>query len=157
MPDSASAFLADSARGTLLNPTTTKRSFPVDSARRQQTALPLKQLYVLPTPAERDRITSIEIVPISRAEMVPELLKNSFCPDILDRERLVRQFAFASQLASDVDGFRLRYPSGVHHLPALRMSIVEHVHRSLPQAALTQPELRAGGPSDESAGQSSQV
>jgi hypothetical protein len=131
MPDSASAFLDESARGTLLNPTTTKRSFPVDAARRQQTGLPLRQLFVLPEPAERDRITSIEMVPISRAAMVPELLKNSFCSEILDRERLVRQFACASQLASEVDGFRLRYPSGVQHLPALRTAIVEHVHRSL--------------------------
>ena len=131
MPDSAHAFLGDPARGTPLNPKTTKRTFPIEAARRQRTGLPLRQLFVLPEPEERDRITLIEIRQISRAEMVRELLKNSFTAEILDRERLVRQFAFASQLASDVDGFRLRYPSGLHHLPALRKAIVEHVHRTV--------------------------
>ena len=157
MPDSASAFLDDPARGTPLNPKTTKRSFPIEAARRQRTGLPLRQLFVLPEPGERDRITSIEICPISRAAMVRELLKNSFSAEILDRERLVRQFVFASQLASDVDGFRLRYPSGLHHLPALRKAIVEHVYRSRPSVALTQPELRHGDHADESHRQSSRI
>jgi hypothetical protein len=157
MPDSASAFLDDPARGTLLNPKTTKRSFPIEAARRQRTGLPLRQLFMLPEPAERDRITSIEICPISRAAMVRELLKNSFNTENLDRERLVRQFAFASQVASDVDGFRLRYPSGLHHLPALRKAIVEHVCRSRPLVAFTQPELRHGDHSDESRRQSSRI
>ena len=135
MPDSASAFLDDPDRGTPLNHLTTKRSFPVEDARRQRIGMPLRQLFVLPEPDERDRITSIEIRPISRAAMVHELLKNSFSAEVLDRKRLLRQFALASQLASDVDGFRLRYPSGLHHLPALREAIVEHVHQSQPSAA----------------------
>jgi hypothetical protein len=157
MPDSAGAFWDDPARGTPLNPQTTKRSFPIEAARWQRTGLPLRQLFVLPEPEERDRITAIEISPISRAAMVRELLKNSFGAEILDRERLVRQFAFASHVASDVDGFRLRYPSGMHHLPTLRKAIVEHIHRSRPPVAFTQPTLRHGDYSDESHRQSSRV
>jgi hypothetical protein len=130
MPDSAGTFLGDTDGGVLLNPLTTKRSFLIESARRQETALPLTHLFVLPAPEERDRITSIEIQRIPRAAMVQELLKNSFSAEILDRGRLARQFAFGSQMASDVEGFRLRYPSGVHHLPALREAIVEHIHRT---------------------------
>lgn len=131
MPDSAHEFLDDPTRGTPLNPQTTKRSFPIEAARRHRTGLPLRQLFVLPEPEERDRITAIEISPISRAAMVRELLKNSFSAEILDRERLVRQFAFASQVALDVDGFRLRYPGGLHLLPALRKAIVEHIQRTV--------------------------
>jgi hypothetical protein len=156
MPDSAGALLDDPTQGTLLNALTTKRSFPIESARRQQTGLPLRALFVLPAPEERDRTTSMEIRPISRAAMVHELLKNSFGAEMLDRNRLVRQFAFASQVASDVDGFRLRYPAGLHHLPALQKAIVEHVHGSLPRAAFTQSEFRHGGP-HESAGQNTRV
>jgi hypothetical protein len=133
LPDSASQFLTDADDGTLLNPLTTKRSFRVDASRRQQSGLPLRQLFVLPDPDERDRITTIEIRPATRAEMVHELLKNTFTDGILNRERLARQFAHAAQVASEVDGFRLRYPSGLQHLGALRQAIVEHVHRSAVQ------------------------
>jgi hypothetical protein len=129
LPDSASRFLHDADAGTLLNPLTTKRSFRVDASSRQQTGVPLRQLFVLPDPDERDRSTAIEIRPASRAEMVRELLKNTFTDGILSRERLARQFAHAAQVAREVDGFYLRYPSGLHHLDALREAIVEHVHR----------------------------
>jgi hypothetical protein len=138
MPDSAGALLDDPTRGVLLNALTTKRSFPIETAGRQQTGLPLRTLFVLPEPAERDRTTSMGIRPISRAAMVHELLKNSFGAELLDRNRLVRQFAFASQVASDVDGFRLQYPAGLHHLPALQKAIVEHVQQSRPLATLTE-------------------
>ena len=136
LPDSASQFLNDADDGTPLNPLTTKRSFPVDASRRQRSGLPLRQLFVLPDPDERDRITSIEIRPASRAEMVRELLKNTFTDRILNRERLVRQFEHATQVASEVDGFWLRYPSGLHHLLALKQAIVEHVHRGAMQPSL---------------------
>jgi hypothetical protein len=129
LPDSASRFLDDTDSGTLLNPLTTKRSFRVDASRRQQSGLPLRQLFVLPDPDERDGIDAIEIRPASRAEMVRELLKNTFTDGILSRERLARQFAHAAQVAEEVDGFWLRYPGGLQHLGALRQAIVEHVHR----------------------------
>ncbi len=130
LPDSATRFLHGADAGTLLNPLTTKRSFQVDASRRQQTGVPLRQLFVLPDPDERDKSDSIEIRPASRAEMFRELLKNTFTDAILSRERLARQFAHAAQVAEEVDGFWLRYPSGLQHLGALRQAIVDHVHRS---------------------------
>jgi len=126
MPDSARAFFAD-GRGERLNPRTTKQLFSIDSARRQRTGLPLRHLFVLPNPEERNLTTSINLLPIARTSLVCELVKNSFTGEIVDRTRLAGQFAFATQLASDVDGIRLRYPSGLHHLAALRTAIVEHV------------------------------
>ena len=133
LPDSAGEFLNDARDGTPLNPLTTKCSFRVDATRRQPSGLPLQQLFVLPDPDERDRITSIEIRPASRAEMVRELLKNTFTGGILSRERLVRQFDHAVQVASEVDGFWLRYPSGLHHLRALKHAIVDHARSSAAQ------------------------
>jgi hypothetical protein len=133
LPDSASRFLNGADAGTLLNPLTTKRSFQVDASRRQQSGVPLRQLFVLPDPETRDRSAAIEIRRASRAEMVRELLKNTFTDGILSRERLVRQFAHAAQVAEEVDGFWLRYPTGLHHLGALREAIVEHVHRGAAQ------------------------
>ncbi len=129
LPDSARRFLVDCDAGTPLNPATMKRSFPVDAARRQRSGLPLRQLFVLPHPEERETIDAIEITPASRADMARQLVKNTFTDGILCRERLARQFAHATGVASEVDGFWLRYPSGLHHLQAIREAIVEHVHR----------------------------
>jgi hypothetical protein len=131
LPDSASRFVADPEGGSPLNPMTVKRSFPIDVSRRQREGLPLRLLFLLPDPEERDRSSAIEIRPASRAEMARELLKNTFTDQIVDRERLARQFAHASEVASEIDGFWLRYPGGMQHLPPLRRAIVEHVQRSL--------------------------
>src|SRR5439155_1171159 len=99
-PDSALALLADRARGALLNPDTAKRSFPLFEDRVHRTPLPLKQLFVLPTPSERDRTTTIEIRPLSRTALLQELLKSSFNIELFDRPRIERQFAFAARAAS---------------------------------------------------------
>jgi hypothetical protein len=100
LPDSAGQFLDTADSGTPLNPMTAKRSFALDTSRQQRTGLPLRLLFVLPDPEERDSLTSIDIRPVSRAEMVRELLKNTFTNLIVDPERLARQFAHAAQVAS---------------------------------------------------------
>ena len=128
-PDSARAFMGEVARGEQVNALTLKRSFPVDGTDAQRTGLPLKHLFVLPTPEERTRTASIGIHPLSRASLFHELLKNSFNVDILTRERLQRQFVYAAWLAGEVNGFQLRYPDGLHHLPLVRQCIVDHVRQ----------------------------
>ena len=127
-PDSALALLLETTRGVRLNPDSTKRSFALAEHRAQRTGLPLAHLFVLPTPAERDRISEIEIRPLSRAAMLQALLKNSFNCEVFDRPRLERQFACAAQVATDINGYALRYPRGLHHLPEVREAIIEHVN-----------------------------
>jgi hypothetical protein len=126
LPDSAARFLPHAGCGLPLNPLTAKRAFVLDQGSRRPSSLPLRLLYLLPEPGDRDTAGSIEIVPVSRAEMVRELVKNTFTIHLVDRERIARQFDAAAQLASSVDAYRLRYPSGLNHLPALRDRIVEH-------------------------------
>jgi hypothetical protein len=130
-PDSARTFLDEAAQGEPLNGGTLKRSFSVDAAQLQRTELPLTHLFVLPTPDERKRITSIGIEPLSRAGLFHEILKNSFNVEILTPERLARQFAHAATLAATVDGFLLKYPDGMHHLSLVRQSIVEHACKAV--------------------------
>ena len=72
----------------------------------------------------------MELLPLSRAALMQELLKNSFIVEMLDRRRIAGQFSFAAQLASRIDGVRLSYPAGLHHLPALRDRIVEYARQS---------------------------
>ena len=129
-PDSALALLSDTTRGVLLNPDGSKRSFPLTEDCVQRTGLPLTRLFVLPAPADREDITEIEICPLSRAATFQEVLKNSFNSKMLDRSRLERHFAFAAELASDIDGYALRYPRGLRHLPLVREAVVAHVNRA---------------------------
>ena len=95
-PDSARIFLDDATAGEPLNPLTLKRSFPMDSSRVQITALPLTHLFVLPTPEERRRTSTIDIRPLSRAELFHALLKGTFNSEILTRDRIERQFECAA-------------------------------------------------------------
>jgi hypothetical protein len=135
LPDSAGRFLPHAGDGLPLNPLTTKRSFVLDGGSRRDSSVRMRMLYVLPDPDERDTAESIDILPASRSEMVRELIKNTFTTHLVDKDRIARQFDAAAQLASRIDGYRLRYPSGLDHLPALRDRIVEHaVTRTAPCA-----------------------
>jgi hypothetical protein len=130
-PDSARAFLDGTGKGEPLNGGTLKRSFPVASALVQRTELPLTHLFVLPTPEERKQITTICIRPLSRTALFQELLKSSFNVQVLTRERLARQFESAAGRAAMLDCCLLQYPDGIHHLPLVRQSIVDHVRRTV--------------------------
>jgi hypothetical protein len=129
-PDSAELFFQPGS-GAPLTPFTQKRSFELDGSKQQRTSMPLRLVYLLPAPAERDNITSIEIRAVTRAAIVRELIANTFTTHIESRARLARQFEHATSIASSVDGFELRYPTGLEHLPALRRAVVEHAQRRL--------------------------
>ncbi|HET9831513.1 MAG TPA: hypothetical protein VFP91_07385, partial [Vicinamibacterales bacterium] len=58
-----------------------------------------------------------------------DLVKNTFSTHLLDRPRVVRQFDHATNVAARVDAFRLQYPSGLDHVPAVQCAIVEHARR----------------------------
>jgi hypothetical protein len=130
-PDSASVFLSDPGRGASLHSGTTKASFSLPVEQAQGTALPLRRLYVLPAPGERDGITDVGVKPLSRAAMVQSLLSSSFNIAVFDKSRLARQFMFAARVASQVDGYALRYPKGLHHLPAVRQAVIDHTKQTV--------------------------
>ena len=129
-PDSAELFFERDA-GAPLTPFTQKRSFDLDASKQHRTSIPLRLLYVLPEPTERDRIRSIEIRPLSSAAVARQLVANTFTTHIVSRDRLARQFDHATSIASIVDGFELRYPTGLQYLPAIRRAVVEHAQRRL--------------------------
>jgi hypothetical protein len=128
--DSAGAFLSGPQRGSPLHPRSTKESFPLGDHQVQRTKLHLRQLYVLPPPAERDRIVDIEVQPLSPAATVQALLSNSFNVCVLDKRRLARQFAFATRVAEEIPGYAVRYPPGLHHLRAVRQAVTDHVRQT---------------------------
>jgi hypothetical protein len=139
-PDSARLFFEHGA-GVPLTPFTEKRSFEFDRSRREGGSVPLRLVYVLPVPAERDNMRSIEIRPVSRTAAVRELVANTFSTHILSRERLACQFEHATSIASRVDTFELRYPTGLDQLPAIRHAIVEHSRQWLATHSSTMERL----------------
>ena len=139
-PDSAPLFF-ERRSGAPLTPSTLKRSFELDGSQHHRKSAPLRLLYLLPSPAERDNARSIEIRPVSRAAVVRGLIANTFTPHIASRERLARQFEHATSIASRVDAFELRYPTGLEYLPAVRRAIVEQARYCLAQQASTTESL----------------
>ena len=129
-PDCARLFF-DDGTGVQLTPSTQKRAFTFDDSKQQRASAPLRLLYLLPTPAERDSMRSIEIREVSRTAAVRALVASTFTTHIVSRERLARQFEHTTSIASRVATFELRYPTGLDHLPALRQAILEHAQRHL--------------------------
>jgi hypothetical protein len=136
-PDSARLFFDDGA-GIRLTPSTQKRAFTFDDSKQQRASAPLRLLYLLPTPAERDDARAIEIRPVSPAAIVPALVANTFTTHMVSRERLARQFEHATAVASRVDAFQLYYPTGLDHLPAIRRAIGQHARHCLTEQSRSQ-------------------
>jgi len=126
-PDSAAAFITPDTESEPIAAQTAKRAFPVADGLLGEIALPLTHLFVLPTPSEREAMGAVAIEPLPRVALFQELLKSSFNVVVFDRDRLERQFAWTARLSNEIAGFRLAYPSGLHHLPLVRESIVNHV------------------------------
>ena len=130
--DSARAFLPAGTGSEPLHPQAIKRSFVLDAALVQRTALPLTHLLVLTPPDERKRTASFRIEKLSQTALFQQLLKSSFNVEIVTRARLQQQFAWAAGLAERIDGYQLHVPDGLGHLPFVRQGIVDHVRRAEP-------------------------
>jgi hypothetical protein len=113
--------------GQPLHTKATKAAFSLGTRQVQRSKLELRRLYTLPSPSERDNAREIEILPLSQSAMVQALVGSSFNIEVFDRERLARQFTFATTVASRVEGFALRYPAGLHHLLRVRRAVLDHI------------------------------
>lgn len=132
-PDSALAFLGR-RDGTRLHTDSTKCSFRLAVTEVEHAALPLRQVIVLPDPAARATAQEFEVTPLPRAATCHQLLRNSFNIEILDDDRLARQFACAADLASGIDAYAARYPPGLDRVPAIRDWLVSHVNQTVEEA-----------------------
>lgn len=138
-PDSAHAVLGGNlhGEGAPLNPYTAKCAYRLGLRAFERRRVPLDALFVLPSPGSgaddalgadaASTKTSIEVRPLSPAELFVEVVRNTFHEDIDDEPRLVRHFASARHVASAIKGYALRYRHGYEHLPAVRAAIIETV------------------------------
>ena len=100
-----------------MNRKTTKLVIPVTAAVLAANAVRLSALYILAPPAPQT--TTITIEPLSPRDAFLEVIRGAFNLLILSRERLKRQFAFATRLAGTVPVRRLTYPRSLRSLPAV--------------------------------------
>ncbi len=120
-PSVARQVLGVEPSGTRLNDGTSKQILPLGASQAAHAPVPLRALYALsePTPARRRAAGRIAIERLSAGAACLELIRNTFNTIVLDRDRLARQFAFASRLAGVVPVRRLSYPRSLRALPAV--------------------------------------
>ena len=95
----------------------------------QRKGLPLKHLFVLPRLKNERTSRQSACGPFPARALFQALLKNKSNADILAPDRLERQFTHAARVAGNIDGFLMKYPEGLHHLPLVCQSIVDLVRR----------------------------
>ncbi len=90
-------------------------------------ASPMQALYL----PERDASEAVEIVPVPFGEALTELVRHSFLAGVLEALGLAPQrfHAFAA-LLRQAPLRRLRYPSGLEHLPDVRTAILDDLSRT---------------------------
>jgi hypothetical protein len=94
--------------GTPLNHGTSKQILPLAGDQAFQRPAPLAAMYVLSPPTPRVRRVALEA--LSRSAALLELVRNTFNTVVQDRDRLARQFRFASRLAARIPVKLLTYP-----------------------------------------------
>lgn len=100
-----------------------KLIIPLDTKRSQRTPVPLKAIYVLRPPGPRTPPRAV-IRNLSRRSAFIELVRNTFNMAAIDPARLERQFALATQLATDVPIKSLSYPRKFGMLKDAREAIL---------------------------------
>jgi len=123
-PETAKSLLGEGVNGTPMNHLTSKLIIPLDRSQTSAEAVPLKAMYVLNPPGEVIPGDQIAIRPLSGAETVIEIIKNTYNTVVTEPERLRRQLSFATQIANQVPVKLLSYPRKLELLPAVRKAIL---------------------------------
>ncbi|MBI4454478.1 MAG: hypothetical protein HY644_01120 [Acidobacteria bacterium] len=129
-PEIAKALLGKDVAGVPMNNVTPKMIIPLDPPLFHRTAAPLKAIYALrPIAGSNPRSAKITIRPLSNRQALIEILKSTFNPMIVERNRLERQFSLAARLATCVPVRSLSYPRRLECLPEVRRAILSDLPR----------------------------
>jgi hypothetical protein len=123
-PEIARNLLGDQVSGIPMNPLTRKLVIPLDRHQSHHAAVPLKTLYVLTHPEARARSERVTLRRLSQRSAFLALLKSAFNTDIIESERLRRQFLLCTRIASTVPMKLLSYPRSLALLPSVREAIL---------------------------------
>lgn len=129
IPEIARNLLGEQVTGIPMNPLTRKLVIPLDRHQSHQAAVPLKTLYVLTRPSASARSERVTLRRLSQRSAFLALLKNAFNTDIIESERLRRQFLLCTRIASTVPMKLLSYPRSLASLPLVRDAILSDLTR----------------------------
>jgi hypothetical protein len=130
-PEHAEILIGESDRFPTVLPTVTKRLIPLDAVGPGgfcSESRPSRALFV---PEREESVSApVEIHSVSRAEAFKIILGNGFIAQIAEASGLIQsRFRSISRVVEQVPMFRLKYPSGVEHLPNVRQAILEHIEQ----------------------------
>jgi hypothetical protein len=138
-PEIGRSLLGD-VSGTPMNPLTPKLIIPLRPDRVEQTARPLKAIYVLRPPTAQAQTKKIVIGGLRPRDAVLKLVGNTFNTIVRDRDRLARQFRKATEIAARVPLRIVRYPRDLSQLA----QVVDRIRSDLRKCR--RPPLRRGVP-----------
>jgi hypothetical protein len=125
LPDSTTAILGTKVLGIPMNQLTQKAIIPLQSHLSSADVVPLRTLYLLPTPGEAPKDLKIKIQRLSTRNAFVALAASAFNDCLLDKKRLERHFLLMSRLASHVVVKQLSYPRILSALPSVRQAILD--------------------------------
>jgi hypothetical protein len=122
-PAIAKTIFGSRVTGLRLKPLTPKLIIPLDEQRSQRTPVPLKAIYVLRPPGARTA-PRVTIRRLSHRSAFIELVRNTFNMEVSHAGRLERQFALATNLATEIPVKSLSYPRELRMLTEARDMIL---------------------------------
>jgi hypothetical protein len=132
-PKIAKVVFGKGVQGLCLEPLTPKLIIPLDERRSHRTPVPLKAIYVLTPPGARVP-QQVIIRQLSPRRAFLELVRNTFNMSVSEPDRLERQFALATRLATTVPVKSLSYPRELRMLADARTAILDDLQKT--------PEIR---------------
>ncbi|MDD5559563.1 hypothetical protein [Candidatus Methylomirabilis sp.] len=129
-PRIARKLLGEYATGVPMNPLTRKLIIPLGRDQVHQAPVALKALYLLPRPSAPARRKRVTVRRVSQHSAFLALLKSAFNTEIIDSERLRRQFLLCTRIASTVPVKLLSYPRSLASLPSVREAILADLNKA---------------------------
>lgn len=110
----------------LLHPSVQKRRLDIPATSRVIKAQPLARIYMLERLALGE--DQVSIVRVPAGEAMRELIRHSYAPRTVEAAGLQqRRLPQLARLAAQVGVWRLRYPTGLDRLAAVRSAVVAHL------------------------------
>lgn len=121
--------LSARAGATPMNPLTSKLMIPLGSEAYGSHPMPLRGLYVLGAPGVSGGSGGVTIrrLPLRRAFLA--LVRNTYNRDVLRTDRVARQMALNTRLATTVPVKLLSFPRRLSLLPAVRAEVLSDLRR----------------------------
>ena len=136
-PDQTTYFIENNKELEKIVPDTSKKRVPVEMFKNGMFCDERQPLTCVYMPSKSEHPSSgsdIDIIPVSPAEAVIELVRYSFISPIIF-ERLgwqARRLEFFARLVERVPVRRLTYPSGFEHLPRVTEAVVNDLEKLHP-------------------------